>query len=83
MGVVHSDYRQSSGVVERRALVEFLVLQSSENCSLAVPCGFERGNEGCSMWGIGSGVQSLMGNESPVKSLNTTAGICHRHVLVT
>ena len=74
MSVVHSDYRPDSTIIEKTALVEFILLQSSENCSLAENCGFESGESGCGLWELGSGVQLLTGSESPVKDLNVNTG---------
>lgn len=76
MSVVHSDYRPDNMIIEKTALIEFILLQSSENCSLAESCGFENGENGCDLWELGSGVQLLTGSESPVKDLSVNAGIC-------
>ena len=75
--MVHSDYRPDNNIIERTAMIEFILLAATENCSFSETCDFEDSTSGCDSWQLGSGVQHMDGTSSPVKDLQTNQGIVH------
>ncbi len=71
VSVVHSDYHPDNSRIEKTALIEFILLSATENCSLSQDCDFEGE---CEEWSVGGGVRLVKGAEAPVQTLSSNQG---------
>lgn len=72
VSVAHSDFKQTGSDISRAALIEFVLLEAAENCSLTDECDFETGLCG---WELEQNVQNIRSEDSPVDSLQDNTGI--------
>ena len=61
MAIAHSDYKLSGIDISRTALIEFVLIDTTENCSFSKECGFESG--ACD-WRLETGVQIVSSGTS-------------------
>ena len=69
--VAHSNYLYESSSIQRTALVEFVLLSTSQNCTLPDSCTFDESTP-CKTWQLGS--RSVITNSSLPSSVTSTNG---------
>ena len=70
VSVVHSDYRADGEAIEKTVVLEFVLLETSENCSTLRKCDFERSCD----WQLGVGTRIVGEDNSPLPQLSTNTG---------
>ena len=69
--VAHSNYLYESSSIQRTVLIEFVLLSTSQNCTLPDSCTFDESTT-CKTWQLGSG--SVITNSSLPSSVTSANG---------